>query len=187
MRKERGGVGAMESLAPGMSRRGALYASSSMAVLRHKVQPASEEFDPDVYLGLVHGVRFCLHRQASNTFQLQSNFFALAAVQRCWTTRCNRPAKGLTPVSTSGLISGCNVCSHKHDSDILREKEKPHAPAAAPQYCATWRSWLARFPSQTSASAFTGHERTAHLLWAHNAWDTVAQSIGYGHIVYGML
>ena len=106
MRKERGGVGAMESLAPGMSRRGALYASSSMAVLRHKVQPASEEFDPDVYLGLVHGVRFSLHRQAPNTFELQSNLCALAAVLRCWTTRCNRSARSLTPLSTWGLDSG---------------------------------------------------------------------------------
>ena len=77
MRKERGGVGAMESLAPGMSRRGALYASSSMAALRHKVQPASEEFDPDVYLGLVHGVRVCLHGQAPNTCQLQSKLGVL--------------------------------------------------------------------------------------------------------------
>lgn len=56
-RKEKGGRGAMESLAPGVSRRGTLYVGSSIAVLRGKVQPASEAFDPDVYLGLVHGVR----------------------------------------------------------------------------------------------------------------------------------
>ena len=47
----------MESLAPGVSRRGTLYVGSSIAALRGKVQPASEAFDPDVYLGLVHGVR----------------------------------------------------------------------------------------------------------------------------------
>ena len=47
----------MESLAPGVSRRGTLYVGSSIAVLRGKVQPAGEAFDPDVYLGLVHGVR----------------------------------------------------------------------------------------------------------------------------------
>ncbi|KAK9836321.1 hypothetical protein WJX81_005210 [Elliptochloris bilobata] len=54
-RKDKGGRGAMESIATGISRRGMLYAGSSIAVLRSKVQPASEQFDPDVYLGLVHG------------------------------------------------------------------------------------------------------------------------------------
>ena len=59
-RKEKGGRGGMESLAPGISRRGTLYVGSSIAALRGKVQPVSEQFDPDVYLGLVHGVRFGL-------------------------------------------------------------------------------------------------------------------------------
>ena len=54
----------MESLAPGVSRRGTLYAGSSIAALRGKVQPASELFDPDVYLGLVHGVRSARHERS---------------------------------------------------------------------------------------------------------------------------
>ena len=115
MRKDRGGAGAMETLVPGASRRGALYAGSSMAQLRAKVQPASEAFDPDVYLGLVHGVRL--------------STAALVPASQPWRIRLR--AKRLCRVCVAEL-QGRQRCALCQPLLRLHRHSGPHPPRQQP-------------------------------------------------------
>ena len=51
----------------------------------------------------------------------------------------------LFSVSTSGLISRVRCLSPQAQFWHNKNHYKPHAPVAASQYYATWRSWIARF------------------------------------------